>query len=144
MFPNLVIVLWRNNFKFIPRIEEYQRSHSCSSCTIADTKQSSGDSGCTLVLLSFSNVLQRISIQCLPNSSELAIALGFYSSAMIGVIKTTFDTILKLPVFQLLMIFRISIVAYNEPHTPNFFLHLLPYCSSSSPNKSLFQLYSSS
>jgi len=33
---------------------------------------------------------------------------SFYSSAMIGLIKTTFDTNLKLPVFQLLMIFRTS------------------------------------
>jgi len=39
------------------------------------------------------------------NSSELVVAPGFYSSAMIGVIITTFNIILKLPVFQLLMIF---------------------------------------
>jgi hypothetical protein len=62
---DLVIVLWRNNFKSIPCIEEYHCSHNCCSCTIADTKQSSEDSGCTIVLLSFSNVLQGISIQCL-------------------------------------------------------------------------------
>ena len=57
------------------------------------------------VLLSFSNVLQRISIKCFPNSSKLAVASASYSSAMIGVIKTTFVTNLTLPVFQLLMIF---------------------------------------
>jgi len=39
------------------------------------------------------------------NSSELTVASGFYSSAMVGVIITTFDTNLKLSVFQLLMIF---------------------------------------
>jgi len=61
--------------------------------------QSRGDSGCAIVLLSFSNVLQRISIQCLPNSFELAVSPGFYSSAMIGVIKTSFNIIMKLPVF---------------------------------------------
>jgi len=44
--------------------------------------------------LSFSNVLQGISIQCFPNSSELAVAPDIYSSAMISVIKTTFDIIL--------------------------------------------------
>lgn len=87
----MVIVLWRNNFKSIPRIEEYQRSHNCCSCTIADTKQNSGDSSCTIVLLSFSNVLQRISIKYLQHSSELAVALGFYSSAMISLIITTFN-----------------------------------------------------
>jgi len=74
---DLVIVLWGINFKFIPCIEEYQRSHSCCSCTIADTNQSSGEGGCTIVLLSFSKVLQRISIQCLQNSSELVFAPGF-------------------------------------------------------------------
>ena len=52
---DLVIVVERNNFKFIPCIENYQRSHNCC---LADTKQSSGDSGCTIVLLSFSNALQ--------------------------------------------------------------------------------------
>jgi len=60
---DLVIVLRGNNFKSIPSIEEYQRSHSCCSCTIADIKQSSGEGGCTIVLVSFSNALQGISIQ---------------------------------------------------------------------------------
>jgi len=55
---DLVIVLWRNNFKYIPCIKEYQRSHSYCSCTTADTNQSSGEGGCTIVLLSFSNVHQ--------------------------------------------------------------------------------------
>ena len=88
---DFVIVLWRNNFKSIPCIEEYQCSHSCCSCTIANRKQSSEDSGCTIVLLFFSNVLQRISIQFLQDSSELAVAAGFHSSAMKGVIITAFN-----------------------------------------------------
>jgi len=46
----------------------------------------------------FPNVLQRISIQCFPNSFELAVASAFYTSAMIGVIKT-FEKPLKLPFF---------------------------------------------
>jgi len=76
---DLVIVLWRNNFKSIPSIKEYQHSHSCCSCTIADTEQSSRDSGCTIVLLSF---FQRSSKNKHPmpsNSSEIVVAPGFYS-----------------------------------------------------------------
>jgi len=42
------------------------------------------------------------------NSSELVFASGFYSSTMIGVTIIAFDTNLKLPIFQLLMIFRTS------------------------------------
>ena len=75
---DLVIALWRNNFKSIPCIEEYQGSHSCCSCTIADTKHSSGEGGYTIVLLSFSNVLEGYASND-SNTSKLAITLGFYS-----------------------------------------------------------------
>jgi len=96
---DLVIVLWRNNFKSIPCIEEYQRSHSCCSCTIADTKQSSGDSCCTIVLF------QRSPKNKHPmpsNSFELAVALGFYSFAQIGAIITTFEQSFEASRLQLL------------------------------------------
>jgi len=48
LLPDLVIVLRRINFKSIPSLEEHWCRHSCCSCPIADTNQSSGDSGCTL------------------------------------------------------------------------------------------------
>ena len=61
-------------FGYCPKREQFQ-IHSLHreltaysqllSCTIVDTKQSSGDSGCTIVLLSFPCALQWISIQYL-------------------------------------------------------------------------------
>jgi len=105
LLPDLIIVVWRNNFKSIPGIEEYQRSHSCSSCTIADTKQSNGDSGCTLCTIALFKRSPKNKHQMPSKFFWISWCFSFYSSAMIGVIKTAFDTNLKLPVFQLLMIF---------------------------------------
>jgi len=48
LLPDLVIVLRIINFKSIPSLEEHWCRHNCCSCPIADTDQSSGDSGCTL------------------------------------------------------------------------------------------------
>jgi len=48
LLSDMVIVLWRINFKFIPSLKGHYCRHSCFSCLVAGTKQSSGDSGCTL------------------------------------------------------------------------------------------------
>jgi hypothetical protein len=76
---DLVIVLRGNNFKFIPCIEEYQRSHSCCSCTIADTKQSNGEGGCTICTIVLFQRSSRNKHPMTSNSSELAVAPGFNS-----------------------------------------------------------------
>ena len=56
------------------------------------------------VQLYFANGLQRISIQCLQIHFSLAVALLFWYSAMLHVIKT-FEQLLKLWFFHLLIIF---------------------------------------
>ena len=101
---DLVIVLWRINFKSIASLEEHCCRHSCCSCPIADTKQSSGDSGCTLRTIVFFQLSPTNKHPMTSNPFELAIVSCFYSSAMTGVIGS-FEQPLKLQFFQLLMIF---------------------------------------
>jgi len=48
LLPDLVIVLRRINFKSIPSLEKHWCRNNCCSCSIVDTNQSNGDSGCTL------------------------------------------------------------------------------------------------
>jgi len=104
---DLIIVLRRINFKSIPSLEEHWCRHICCSCPIADTNQSSGDSGCTLrtiVLFQLSPTKKHL----MPsNPFELVVASFFQSSAMLGVIKS-YEQPLKLQFSQLLMIFRSS------------------------------------
>jgi len=57
LLPYMVIVVWRINFKSIPSMKEHRCRHSYFSCLVAEIKQSSGDSGCTIrtiVLCQFS------------------------------------------------------------------------------------------
>jgi len=107
LLPNLVVVLRRINFKTIPSLEEHWCRHSCCSCLIADTNQSSGDSGCTLrTIVRFQHSPTKK--HPMPsNPFELAVASFFQSSAMPEVIKS-FEHPLKLQFSQLLMIFRSS------------------------------------
>jgi len=95
LMPDLVIVLWRSNFKSIPCLEEHWCMHSCCSCPIADTNQSSGDSGCTLrtIVLFQRSPKNKHPIPLDP--FELAVVLFFQSSAMISVIKSSFEQHLK-------------------------------------------------
>jgi len=37
LLPDLVVVLWRINFKSIPSLEEHWCWHSCYSCLVAET-----------------------------------------------------------------------------------------------------------
>jgi len=38
LMPDLVIVLWRINFKSIPSLEEHRCRHSCYCCLVTETK----------------------------------------------------------------------------------------------------------
>jgi len=95
LMPDLVIVLWRRNFKSIPRLEEHWSRHNCCSCPVADTKQSSGDSGCTLRTIVLFQRSPKNKHPMPSNPFELAVALFFQSSAMIGLIKSSFEQHLK-------------------------------------------------
>ena len=48
LFPDMVIVLWRINFKSIPCMKEHFCRQSCYPCLVAKHDQSSGEGGCTL------------------------------------------------------------------------------------------------
>jgi len=104
LLSDLVIVLRRINFKTILSLEEHWCRHSCCSGPIADTDQSSGDSGvtlCTIVLFKLSPTKKH----SMPsNPFELVVASFFQSSAMLGVFKS-FEQPLKFQFSQLLMIF---------------------------------------
>jgi len=69
--------------------------HSCCSCPIADTKQSSGDSGCTLRTIVLFQRSPKNKHLMPSNPFELVVALFFQSSAMIGMIKSSFEQHLK-------------------------------------------------
>jgi len=107
LLPDLVIVLRRINFKSIQSLEEHWCRRSCCSCPIADTNQSSGDSGCTLRTIVFFQLSPTKKNPMPSNPFELVVASFFQSSAMLGVIKS-FEQPLKLQFSQLLMIFRSS------------------------------------
>jgi len=107
LLPDLVIVLRRINFKSIQSLEEHWCRRSCCSCPIADTNQSSGDSGCTLRTIVFFQPSPTKKNPMPSNPFELVVASFFQSSAMLGVIKS-FEQPLKLQFSQLLMIFRSS------------------------------------
>jgi len=104
LLPDLVIVLRRINFKSIPSLEEHWCRHNCFSCPIADTNQSSGDSGCTLRTIVLFQLSPTNKKPMPSNLFELVVASIFKSSAMIGEIKS-FEQPLKLQFSQLLMIF---------------------------------------
>jgi len=93
--PDLVIVLWRINFKSIPSLEEHWCRHNCCSCPVADKKQSSGGSGCTLRTIVLFQLSPTNKHPMTSNSFELAIASLFQSSAMMGVIQSSFEQHLK-------------------------------------------------
>ena len=103
LLPDMVIVLWRINFKSIPRLEEHWCGHSFFSCPVADTNQSSGDSGCTLRTIVLFQLSPKKKHPMPSNPFELVLASFFHSSAMLGVIKP-FEQPLKLQFSQLLMI----------------------------------------
>ena len=48
LLPDMVIVLWRINFKSIPCMREHFCRQSCYPCPFAKHDQSSGEGGCTL------------------------------------------------------------------------------------------------
>jgi len=48
LLPDMVIVLWRINFKSIPCMREHFCRQSCYPCLVAKHDQSSGEGGCTV------------------------------------------------------------------------------------------------
>jgi len=84
-----------SNFKFIPSLEEHWCRHSCCSCPVADTKQSSGDNGCTFRTIVLFQRSPKNKHPMPSNPFELPIVLFLQSSAMIGVIKSSFEQHLK-------------------------------------------------
>jgi len=48
LLPNIVIVLWRINFKSIPCMREHFCRQSCYPCLVAKHDQNSGEGGCTV------------------------------------------------------------------------------------------------
>jgi len=76
-------------------LEEHWWRHSCCSCPVADTKQSSGDSGCTLRTIVLFQRSPKNKHPMPSNPFELVVALFFQSSAMIGVIKSSFEQHMK-------------------------------------------------
>ena len=48
LLPDMVIVLWRINFKSIPWMREHFCRQSCYSCLVAKHHQGSGEGGCTV------------------------------------------------------------------------------------------------
>ena len=95
LLPDLVIIIRRINFKSISSLDEHWCRHSCCSCPIADTKQSSGDSGCTLRTIVLFQLSPTNKHPMTSNSFELVVASSFQSSAMICVIGS-FEQSLKL------------------------------------------------
>jgi len=95
LLPDLVIVLRRINFKTIPSLKKHWCRHNCCSCPIADTNQSSGDSGCTLHTIVLFQLFPTKKHPMPSNLFELVVASFFQSSAMLGVFKS-FEQLLKL------------------------------------------------
>jgi len=89
--PDLFIVLGMINFKSISSLEEQRCSHSCCSCPIAYTNLSSGGSGCTLRTIVLFQRSPKNKHPMSSNPFEIVVALFFQSSAMIGVIKSSFE-----------------------------------------------------
>jgi len=48
LLPDMVIVLWRINFKSIPCMREHFYKQSCYPCLVVKHDQSSGERGCTV------------------------------------------------------------------------------------------------
>jgi len=69
--------------------------HNCFSCPVADTNQSSGDSGCTLRTIILCQLSPTKKHPMPSNPFELAVASFFQSSAMLDEIKS-FEQPLKL------------------------------------------------
>jgi len=67
---------------------EHWCRHSFFSCHVADAKQSSGDSGCTLHTIVLCQLSPMKKHPMPSNPFELAIALFFQSSAMLDEIKS--------------------------------------------------------
>jgi len=88
LFPDTVIVLWRINFKFIPSLKGHWCRHRCFSCPVADTKESSGDSGFTVRTIVLCQLSPTEKHRMPSNPFELDVALFFQSSAMLDEIKS--------------------------------------------------------
>jgi len=59
LLSDMVIVLWKINFKFIPCMREHFCGQSCYSCLVAKHDQSSRKGGCTVrTLCPFSTLLK--------------------------------------------------------------------------------------
>jgi len=88
LLPNMIIIVWRINFKFFPSLEEHWCRHSYFSCPVVGTKQSGGDSGCTLRTIVLCQLSPTKKHPMPSNPFELAVALFFQSSAMLDEIKS--------------------------------------------------------
>ena len=62
--------------------------HSCFSCLVADTKQSSGYSGCTLRTIVLCQLSQMYKHPMPSNPFQLVVPLFFQSSTMLDEIKS--------------------------------------------------------
>jgi len=88
LLPDLVIVLWRMNVKSIACMEEHRCRHSCCSCTSRHKNR--------VVEIVVVHFVQFVLFQRFPknkhpmplNFFELVVASFFWSSAMVGVIKS--------------------------------------------------------
>ena len=58
LLPDMVIVLWRINFKSIPCMKEHFCRQSCYPCLVAKHDQSSGEGGCTVCTIGTKGVSQ--------------------------------------------------------------------------------------
>jgi len=83
LLPDMVIVLWRINFKYIPSLKEHCYRHSCYSCLVAETKQSIGGSGYTVRTIVLCQCSLKNKHPMPSNPFELVVASLFWSSAML-------------------------------------------------------------
>jgi len=95
LLPDMVIVLWRINFISISTMKEHRCRHSCYSCLVAETKQSSGDSGCTVRTIVLCQRSLKNKHPMPSNPFKIVVALLFWSSAMLDVIDSI-ERLLKL------------------------------------------------
>jgi len=76
-------------------MKEHHCRHSCYSCLVAGTKQSSGDSGCTVRTIVLCQRSSKNKHPTPSNSFKIVVALLFWSSAMLDVIDSI-EQLLKL------------------------------------------------
>ena len=77
LLPDLVIVLWRINFKSITSLEEQWCRHSCYSWLVAETKSSNGDRGCTIRTTVLFQLSSTNKLLMTSNPFELGVASSF-------------------------------------------------------------------